>query len=159
VFDLSRYVYKNKDTNFFLCDFLKIKFMLWIFMFSHRCDWGFETCRMLSLIVGWIVFFYISKKYIAFVLKGQLLTLENEYICHIPKEQNPCSLCDWQGSITVHDHHDSTHEIQCRCALRSFILMCSPIFHITNLVIIFNFFISSYRLLQNDNEYITKRVQ
>jgi len=62
-------------------------------MFSHRCDRGFETCRMWSLIVGWIVC-NISKKYIAFVLKGQLLTLENEYICHIQEEQNPCSLCD-----------------------------------------------------------------
>jgi len=59
-------------------------------MFSQRCNGGFETCRMWSLVVGWMVC-NISKKYIAFVLKGQVLTLENEYsyIPHIPKEQNP----------------------------------------------------------------------
>jgi hypothetical protein len=121
------------NTNFFLCVFIKLKFMLWVLMFSHRCDGGFETCRMWSLIVGWMVC-NVSKKNIVFVLKGQVLTPENECIPHILKDQNPWSLCDWQGSINVQDHHDSTHEIQCRCALRSFILMCSPVFHITNLV-------------------------
>jgi hypothetical protein len=128
--------------------------MIWVLNFSHRCDQGLKSCRMWPLIGGWIVC-NIWNKYIPFVPKGQVLTLENDYIPHIPKVHNPCSYCDWQGPITLHDHHHCTHKVQCRCALCSFILMFSPVFHITNLVTLV-LFISPYRSLQNNNKHFKK---
>jgi hypothetical protein len=137
------------NTNFFLCVFFKIKFMLWVLMstevWSRIWDvWGVVfNCRVDSLQ-------YFEEIY---CLCTQRLSVDPWQWIHSshPKRTEFLQFVWPTGSIIVHEHHDFTHEIQYRCALRSFILMCSPIFHITNLVAVFNFFISSYTSLQNDN--------